>query len=193
MGWLKKLLNSIFKPKPTPPAPDPKPEPTPTPVPPPTTDRAALRLQLLKLHNNYRVSSNRGALIVDSRLEACAQAQIDYCARLGRLTHDQPKAVGPRIRDQGYAFATAGENIAAGQSTSSKVMQAWLNSSGHRSNIENKRFTQVGFGIAIIGTVHWWAAVFATPVGSERFVHLALVGEPDVSTPEGLDHRDSMG
>lgn len=60
-----------------------------------------------------------------------------------------------------------GENIAYGYTSSSSVFQGWLNSSGHRANIENPNYTHVGFGL----TGKYWTVVFATPskqIGSQQ-------------------------
>lgn len=52
-----------------------------------------------------------------------------------------------RIEKTGYKYSAAGENVAMGQSTAQRVMTAWLNSEGHRRNIESKDFDEIGVGL----------------------------------------------
>ena len=48
----------------------------------------------------------------------------------------------------GITYTAAGENIAMGQPTAASVMNAWMNSPGHKANILSKNFTEIGVGIA---------------------------------------------
>ena len=79
-----------------------------------------------------------------------AQTHAEWMAANTRLTHQPLGKILKRWR-------TAGENIACGQQAEAEVMRSWLNSSGHRTNILNRNFTHVGFGIAVSenGTVYW--------------------------------------
>jgi uncharacterized protein YkwD len=52
------------------------------------------------------------------------------------------------MKQFGITYKTAGENIAMGQKTPQEVMTAWMNSEGHRKNILNSSFTEIGIGIA---------------------------------------------
>ncbi|MPM72347.1 hypothetical protein SDC9_119320 [bioreactor metagenome] len=55
------------------------------------------------------------------------------------------------------SYRTAGENIAMGQKTPAEVVNAWMNSQGHRENILNSNFTDIGVGVAKSsnGTLYW--------------------------------------
>ena len=59
----------------------------------------------------------------------------------------------------GIRYETAGENIAAGQRTPAQVVRAWMHSEGHRNNILNPDFTQIGVGYTHTnrGYRHFWA------------------------------------
>lgn len=64
----------------------------------------------------------------------------------------------------GIKYSYAGENIAAGQKTASQVMNSWMNSSGHRANILNKNFTQIGVGFYAGGSYDtYWVQQFIRP------------------------------
>ena len=52
------------------------------------------------------------------------------------------------LKSFGISYRYAGENIAKGQTSPKAVMNAWMNSSGHKANILNKNYTQIGVGLA---------------------------------------------
>jgi uncharacterized protein YkwD len=58
----------------------------------------------------------------------------------------------------GITYRSAGENIAHGQTSPQAVVNAWMNSSGHRANILNASFTQIGVGYVADG--HYWTQMF---------------------------------
>jgi uncharacterized protein YkwD len=75
-----------------------------------------------------------------------------------------------RVRAEGYQYSLVGENISAGNSTPEAAMQSWMNSSGHRANILNSGFRELGVGYYVLendqGSVnykHYWTQVFGTP------------------------------
>lgn len=79
------------------------------------------------------------------------------------FNHNNPDGKSPfdRMRDDGIAYDRAGENIASGQRTAQAVLDAWLNSPGHRANIENCQYTHNGIGLAISENRYLWTHVFA--------------------------------
>lgn len=81
-------------------------------------------------------------------------------------TGSDNSSAGQRITRVGYAYSWWGENIAAGQSTPASVMNSWMNSDGHRENILNCAFTEIGIGYAYGSSTmygHYWTQVFARP------------------------------
>jgi hypothetical protein len=69
-----------------------------------------------------------------------------------------------RIKATGYKYTTAGENVASGQQTSSEVMDAWMHSAGHKANILNKGYTDIGVAFAPAGLYGTsWTQVFGAP------------------------------
>ena len=75
--------------------------------------------------------------------------------------HDRPDGSScfTVLPEFGIRYETAGENIAAGQRTPAQVVRAWMNSEGHRNNILNPDFTQIGVGYTHTnrGYRHFWA------------------------------------
>jgi uncharacterized protein YkwD len=59
------------------------------------------------------------------------------------------------MKQFGIEYTTAGENIAKGQQSPEDVMNAWMNSDGHRKNILNPDFTEIGVGYVKGDTTYW--------------------------------------
>ncbi|QFT88638.1 SpoIVD-associated factor A [Bacillus sp. THAF10] len=81
------------------------------------------------------------------------------------FSHTSPTYGSPfqMIKDFGISYRAAGENIAAGQSSPQEVMNAWMNSEGHRKNILSSQYTEIGVGYAKGGQYgHYWTQMFIT-------------------------------
>jgi len=105
----------------------------------------------------------------DARLSRAATGHARSMADHDFFSHTSldGSSNGDRIKAEGYAFRTAGENIAAGQVTAASVVGDWLESPGHCRNIMNGAFTDLGLGIAtnpesFYGT--YWAQNLAAPL-----------------------------
>ncbi|KAG9284642.1 hypothetical protein G9A89_004684 [Geosiphon pyriformis] len=121
---------------------------------------------LLALVNNERSKNGFNPLKLDSRLVTCGQLHSEYQAKSRTMTHSDPAGdLGSRIKNSGFNWISAGENVASGQPTEQSVMEAWMNSSGHRANILNPKFTH--FGSAVIQK--YWTQVFAAVSNNGRF------------------------
>ncbi len=73
------------------------------------------------------------------------------------FSHTSPTYGSPfdMMKKYGITYSSAGENIAKGQKTPEAVVNAWMNSEGHRANILNESFTQMGLGYASDSTTYW--------------------------------------
>ncbi len=123
--------------------------------------------EVLDLTNEERTDRGLGQLSWDEKLAAAAQAHAEDMADRNYFDHYSPEGenVADRIIDQGYTYLTAGENIAYGQTSASQVMDGWMNSEGHRANILNEYFTELGVGIASNSSGRiYWVQVFGTPM-----------------------------
>ncbi|WP_229810199.1 CAP domain-containing protein [Actinomadura citrea] len=123
-----------------------------------------LAQQVVSLTNAERAKNGCGALTVDSRLQAAAQGHSDDMVARDFFDHTDPsgKNPGDRITAAGYRWSTYGENIAYGQRTPAAVMSAWMNSSGHRANILNCRFKNIGVGVTLKSGTPYWTQNFGT-------------------------------
>ena len=131
--------------------------------------------RVLELTNIERAKAGLKPLTLNNRLAQAAQGHSDSMAADDFFSHTGADGsdIGDRIKDSGYKYSRAGENIAAGQQTAEGVVRGWMNSPGHRANILNPNFTEIGIGYEFLendrGSVnynHYWTQVFGTPSGN---------------------------
>lgn len=105
---------------------------------------------LMALTNQDRAAYGLSGLIEDPLLNKAAQAAADDMAKKGYFAHTSPDGKDPWfwLRQVGYRYSYAGENLAVNFTDSRTVQSAWMKSSTHRANIINKNYTHVGFGTA---------------------------------------------
>jgi uncharacterized protein YkwD len=121
--------------------------------------------QVLVIVNAERAKAGCKALTVDNRLAAAARKHSADMVARNYFSHTTPDGVefSKRIDNEGYKWSTVGENIAAGQPNAVEVMKAWMKSPGHRANILNCTFRNIGIGIAFDGRRPFWTQDFGTP------------------------------
>lgn len=120
--------------------------------------------EVVRLANIERKEAGCAALSIDDKLMTAAQRHSQDQADNRKMSHDGSNGSSPgdRIDDVGYQWRTYGENVAWNQQSPAAVMKAWMNSSGHRANILNCSFTEIGIGIAT-SNGPYWTQVFAAP------------------------------
>ncbi|WP_328899060.1 sigma-70 family RNA polymerase sigma factor [Streptomyces sp. NBC_00441] len=105
--------------------------------------------QVLALVNTERAKEGCSPVTGDDELTTAAQRHSEDMAAHDYFSHTSQDGSGPgeRITAAGYRWSTYGENIAKGQRTPADVMNSWMNSPGHRANILNCSFKELGVGI----------------------------------------------
>ncbi|AOR36656.1 RNA polymerase [Streptomyces fodineus] len=118
--------------------------------------------QVVALVNKQRSAAGCGPLTEDPQLQKAAQGHSDDMAARHFFDHTNPDGADPgqRITAAGYRWSTYGENIAQGQQTASAVMESWMNSPGHRANILNCSFKDIGVGVHKGAGGPWWTQDF---------------------------------
>jgi uncharacterized YkwD family protein len=111
---------------------------------------------VVTLTNKERRQAGLSALQVDTTLSQVAREKSNDMQAKNYFSHTSPTYGSPfdMMRDFGVTYQSAGENIAKGQTTPEEVVQAWMNSQGHRENILNANFTHIGVGHEQGGN-HW--------------------------------------
>ena len=116
--------------------------------------------EVIRLVNEQRVQNGLKPLTANWELSRVARFKSQDMVDNRYFSHTSPTYGSPfqMIRAFGLSFRTAGENIAYGQRTPQSVVNAWMNSSGHRANILNASYTQIGVGYVAQG--HYWTQMF---------------------------------
>lgn len=116
--------------------------------------------QVINLTNQQRSKAGLKPLKANWELSRVARHKSEEMANLNYFSHTSPRYGSPfdMIRAFGISFRAAGENIAKGQTSPDEVVQAWMNSSGHRANILKPEFTEIGVGYSANG--HLWTQQF---------------------------------
>ncbi|MEK7139964.1 MAG: CAP domain-containing protein [Patescibacteria group bacterium] len=105
---------------------------------------------LTDLTNNDRLIEGKGWLATNQTLALAAQMKANDMAAKGYFAHTSPDGKSPWywFKQAGYTFSYAGENLAVNFSDSIDVERAWMNSPGHRANIVNGKYTEIGIATA---------------------------------------------
>ncbi len=116
------------------------------------TDFTALVLPkvLVDYANQDRDEKNYRHLAINPVLQKAAQLKANHMAEKGYFAHKSPDGKTPWywFKEVGYDFIYAGENLAVNFSDSVDVNAAWMNSPGHKANIMNENFTEIGIATA---------------------------------------------
>jgi uncharacterized protein YkwD len=104
--------------------------------------------RVLQLINDERALVGADPLRIDRQLDQAAQLHTDNMVKSDSMEHQLSgeASLGSRISAAGYQYSSVAENIAAGQTTPEIVVQSWMGSDGHRANILNPQFTDLGIG-----------------------------------------------
>ncbi|RSK29468.1 sporulation protein [Bacillus sp. HMF5848] len=112
--------------------------------------------EVVRLSNVQRKNNGLPELQADTALSKVAREKSNDMQKNGYFSHTSPTYGSPfdMMRDFGITYKSAGENIAQGQRTPEEVVNAWMNSEGHRKNILSADFTHIGVGHETGGN-HW--------------------------------------
>jgi uncharacterized protein YkwD len=114
-------------------------------------DLGRIRADMLARVNAERRKAGVALLQPNPKLDAAAQRHAEDMLARAYFAHESPegKTVRERARAAGYDWRAVGENIAEGQLSIAEVMETWMNSPGHRRNILDKGFKELGVGLAL--------------------------------------------
>jgi len=115
-----------------------------------------------------RPFGSAGPLTMNPALRCAARVHSLDMAMRGFFDHVNPDGEDPfvRMEQAGYTYASAGENIAAGQVSPDEVVAGWMDSPGHCSNIMDPGFVHIGVGYVVDpdgAFPHYWTQTFGSP------------------------------
>ncbi len=156
----------------------------------PPVDHAEAVARVVELTNQARAAHGLPPLSMSSLLNDAAQVQTDDMA--ANSFHDHVGSDGStpadRIYRAGYEGSTTGENVACGAATPEELVDGWMNSPGHRANILNPDYREIGIGytfdpVSIVLSdgcgYHFWAQTF----GARETVYPVVInGEAEVTS-----------
>ena len=136
--------------------------------------------------NSHRAENNLKPLVINNQLSHAASLKINNMLQGQYFGHISPEGLGPDywIENAGYEYILIGENLALGNFENDKeLVQAWMDSPGHRANILNDKYTEIGIAVSsgIFEGKETWLAVqtFGLP--------LSVCPEPDASLKNQLE------
>ena len=152
--------------------------------------------EVIDLVNNERAAQGLHPLSLDHNLAAAARDHSEDMGLQDYFSHTSldGRTAGDRITAAGYFYNTYGENIAAGYQTPEDVIDGWMSSSGHRANILNPNFCDIGVGyVYLTGSSHghYWTQDFGRKTGVDSCLEIstytitAAAGPGGAISPEG--------
>lgn len=133
----------------------------------PLVEVEQLREQLLQLVNQARRDAGIEPLVVDETLERQATQYACEMIHYGFFGHVNPvtqTSLSDRAESFGYDYSVIGENLAAGQRSVERAFSDWMSSEGHRANILDERFVEIGIGVRSGGALGvYWVQEFGKP------------------------------
>lgn len=127
----------------------------------PETPAGAYARKVIELVNIERAKEGLPALAYDATVEKAALVRAKESEVSFSHTRPDGSSFTTALTEQGISYRRAGENIAWGQKTPEEVVNAWMNSAGHRANIMNEAFTKIGVGYYQNAQgVNYWSQLF---------------------------------
>lgn len=155
-----------------------------------TDDNDRLIADLLDRVNHERQKRNLQPVKRNDTLDRIAEF---YACRLidgGFFSHvdpDDDSRIDSRAGDFGYAFRKIGENLGAGQYSVEQVMREWMRSPGHRANILDPDFTEIGLAVRLGGEHRvYWVQEFGRPLTAAPIDEQADDVAPNSDAPSGI-------
>ena len=116
--------------------------------------------QIVRLVNQERAKEGLAPLTLDAGVSTAAQVRAVEIVTSFSHTRPDGSSFATALKEQNINYRRAGENIAWGQRSPEEVVNAWMNSAGHRANIMNPDFTTIGVGHHLQNGVNYWCQLF---------------------------------
>ena len=117
--------------------------------------------EVVRLTNSARSQNGYAAIVEDGALSEAAAVRAREMARSFSHTRPSGASFSSALSESGVSYLRAGENIASGQKSAFEVVNAWMNSPGHRANILNSSYSRIGSASVNIDGTLYWVQLFA--------------------------------
>lgn len=124
---------------------------------------------VLRFTNQDRNKKNLPALVLNDQLSKAANLKAEDMIKKDYFAHTSPEGLSPWhwMKEAGYRYQFAGENLAVHFDSAEAQEQAWMKSETHRRNILNPSYTEAGIAV-VEGNIN----------GKKTFVSVVLFGSP---------------
>lgn len=150
---------------------------------------------VITLANSARIKSGLNPLHENTKLAQAAQAKADDMIKNDYFSHTSPKGVEPWywIKQAGYQYKAAGENLAINYTDATNQHNAWMKSETHRANIMNTRYQDIGVAVvkgkingkeSIVTVEYFGTQLFAV---ADQAVPVPPVAVPDPVSIKGVE------
>ena len=140
--------------------------------------------------NNQRINNGLAPLVINDQLMIAAQNKANHMAENEYFSHiGYGKKWSDFIREAGYDYAEAGENLANGFDSVDDMTIAWMNSPSHRENIVNSGVAETGVGVAY-GRLDGYPTIFVAQVFGRKLIRQQNVA-PEVVSPEPIPAQNN--
>ena len=121
--------------------------------------------EIIRLVNAERKKRGISSLSVSNKLSSAASIRANELTQKFSHTRPDGRSYISAAESLGYTFSYIGENIASGQNSPQDVMNIWMNSPGHRANILNPEYTEIGVGLDYANNIYGlhWVQLFGRP------------------------------
>jgi len=125
-------------------------------------ERNEIKMEVFRIVNEERTKAGLSVLCLNKELGSAAQLHSVDQESCSKMSHSgcNGSTMGQRMSAAGYKYRGAGENVAWNQRSAKSVMNAWMNSAGHRANIMRSSFKNIGIGLS---DKFYWTQVFGSP------------------------------
>ncbi len=147
-----------------------------------SSDLAEYAEQIAGIVNSERASYGLSPLKFSPKLSQAANVRAGEIRQLFSHTRPDGTSCFTAISDAGITYSAAAENIAYGQKSPQSVMNAWMNSAGHRANILDENMEYIGVGVAYENGIYYWTQFFAASADLSETAPLPGTDSPAETT-----------
>lgn len=127
-----------------------------------TSDDDPYLAEVVRLVNIERDKAGVSPLIMDSKLNEAAAIRAGETAELFSHTRPDGSQWYEVLRENDISYSACAENIAAGYRSPEIVVENWMKSAGHKTNILNPKYSKIGVGHYIADDIYgdYWTQLF---------------------------------
>lgn len=156
-------------------------------------DAKTIAKNIISLSNSERAKINLANIYENEALNKAAEKKLKDMFEKSYWDHSGPngETAWEFIKESGYAYALAGENLARGFSSSPEAVKAWMESPSHRANILNENFKEIGVAVGS-GEIKGNATTVIVQLFGEPKMAFASAEEPAQKNEEILGGQSKI-